>query len=513
MLTGAGEWSNKQVMRSDSYKIVTDIVRTGNYAARVEVRPGDNPLSCCAGSERAEMHTLSKSDWTDMFETPASGTKYFGFSVRLAEDFQVPEWSVLFQLHGPDNLNTNPSVAIDLLGENFVFANRGGNITAQGSTNQHYTISPIVRGQWVDFIVKIKFAGDSTGAVTIWQRVEGQTTFTQVLDLPTIATLQHAGGAIGNHYWKFGYYRKAANFTNVLWNDGFVRADSFEEILNYFGATTPPPPSSQDIIAPSVPTGLSATAASQASINLSWSASSDNVGVAGYNIYQNGTRVGTSQGTSYTNTGLTAGTAYSYQVSAFDAAGNTSAQSASASATTQATQYSVTVEAENMQTKSVGYVLPDGFWNLNSNGYISHPITFPANGNYTFDIVARGTRASGTWPNMRVSVDNVVKSKVSVNSSTEKTFPVTVTNITAGQHILKLEFTNDYYNKRTKEDRNLYIDKMTVKSSIASSMLSILAFAIADTMSVAGIKLTAIISAAVELLAGAPDVGLPTQSV
>src|SRR5690349_328171 len=91
-----------------------------------------------------------------------------------------------------------------------------------------------------------------------------------------------------------------------------------------------------DTTAPSVPTGLSATAVSSAQINLAWTASTDNVGVAGYNVYRGGTKVGTSTTTGYSDGGLTASTSYTYAVSAYDAAGNTSAQSSGASATTLA---------------------------------------------------------------------------------------------------------------------------------------------------------------------------------
>ena len=91
-----------------------------------------------------------------------------------------------------------------------------------------------------------------------------------------------------------------------------------------------------DTTPPSMPAGLSATAISSSQINLSWTASTDNVGVTGYNIFRAGVKIGTAPGTSYQDAGLNASTSYGYNVSAFDAAGNTSAQSAGASATTQA---------------------------------------------------------------------------------------------------------------------------------------------------------------------------------
>src|SRR5262249_34544607 len=100
--------------------------------------------------------------------------------------------------------------------------------------------------------------------------------------------------------------------------------------------TSNPPPPTADTSPPSVPTGVAATAVSGTQINLSWSASSDNVGVIGYKVFRNGSQVGTATNTSYQDTGLTSGATYSYAIAAYDAAGNTSAQSSSVSTTTAA---------------------------------------------------------------------------------------------------------------------------------------------------------------------------------
>jgi chitodextrinase len=90
-----------------------------------------------------------------------------------------------------------------------------------------------------------------------------------------------------------------------------------------------------DAAAPSVPAGLSATAVSPGQINLAWTASSDDVGVQGYKLYRNGSYVGSLIGSpSFSDVGLTTGTAYTYAVSAIDAAGNESARSSTAGATT-----------------------------------------------------------------------------------------------------------------------------------------------------------------------------------
>ncbi len=87
---------------------------------------------------------------------------------------------------------------------------------------------------------------------------------------------------------------------------------------------------------PTVPSGLSATPASPTQVDLTWNASTDNVGVTGYRVFRAGTQIGTTPSPGFTDTGLTPNTTYSYTVSATDAAGNNSAQSPAVPATTPA---------------------------------------------------------------------------------------------------------------------------------------------------------------------------------
>jgi hypothetical protein len=90
---------------------------------------------------------------------------------------------------------------------------------------------------------------------------------------------------------------------------------------------------------PSAPSALNATATSSTTVDLSWTASTDNVGVTGYEISRGGSVVGTVAGgtTTYHDASVAAGTTYTYTVVALDAAGNRSQPSAPATVTTPGT--------------------------------------------------------------------------------------------------------------------------------------------------------------------------------
>lgn len=87
---------------------------------------------------------------------------------------------------------------------------------------------------------------------------------------------------------------------------------------------------------PAAPAGLRATAQTESSIALSWTAATDNVGVTGYQIFEGATQVGISATTTFTATGLAASSTHTYTVIALDAAGNRSPASNAVTATTSA---------------------------------------------------------------------------------------------------------------------------------------------------------------------------------
>ncbi|WP_293915268.1 RICIN domain-containing protein [Deinococcus sp.] len=126
---------------------------------------------------------------------------------------------------------------------------------------------------------------------------------------------------------------------NVAYGNAFLSytlpAGGLATITWAAGSTTPPP---VDTTPPSTPGNLTASNITQASATLNWSASTDASGIAGYDVYRGGTKVGSTAAntTSYTDAALTAATTYSYAVSARDNATNVSPRSAALSVTTLA---------------------------------------------------------------------------------------------------------------------------------------------------------------------------------
>ncbi|MBI5913502.1 hypothetical protein HY839_03645 [Candidatus Azambacteria bacterium] len=182
--------------------------------------------------------------------------------------------------------------------------------------------------RWYSAVMAVKLATDNTGSVTLYldgvKILEWNNIITAANTAPTIEHITMGGTIAQPAYDTPEHYRKY---------DALMLTDNWQDIVNggYLGTS-----SIADTQAPTVPSGLIAIAASSAQIDLSWTTSTDTIGVTGYTIYRDGTQIATSPTNSYANTGLSASTLYTYTVSAYDAAGNNSARSAIVSATTQA---------------------------------------------------------------------------------------------------------------------------------------------------------------------------------
>ena len=169
-------------------------------------------------------------------------------------------------------------------------------------------------------------------------------------------------------------------------------ASNMSGYSNTASATTPAP----DTLPPTVPANLTVTAISGSQINLSWTASTDNVGVTGYLIEKcqgagcsNFSRILTVPTTTFSDTGLLPNTSYTYRVKATDAAGNFSDYSNLATTSTLATVSGlVAVYAFNEGSgTAVGDVSGNG-----NNGTLANA-TWTAAGKYGGGLIFNGTNA------------------------------------------------------------------------------------------------------------------------
>lgn len=172
------------------------------------------------------------------------------------------------------------------------------------------------------------------------------------------------------------------------------------------------PPPATDTTAPTAPTSPTATVVGT-TISLSWGMSFDDTGVAGYRITRNGAVVATTTSASHVDSGLAAGT-YTYTIVAFDAAGNTSAQSSSVSATVEADQGLYFITPAQMPDARVG------------EAYLGYIVCSDPAGPSTFKFklvsgkVPGGTRFSGN------TLDNRPEARVTGTPTSAGTFSFTV---------------------------------------------------------------------------------------
>ena len=215
------------------------------------------------------------------------------------------------------------------------YRNDGVDIEPTSDTGGGYDVGWVAAGEWMKYTVNVATTGTYTLGVRVASPVAGGTFHVESdgTNITGAMTVPNTGGwqtwttltktvslTAGTHVLRFYVDTAASNgwLANVNWmNLALVAAT---------GDTTPP----------STPTGLAVTGQTLTSVSLSWTASTDNVGVTGYTVYRGATAVGNLSGstTTFTDTGLTPGASYSYTVVASDAAGNKSPATSPVTGTT-----------------------------------------------------------------------------------------------------------------------------------------------------------------------------------
>ena len=216
--------------------------RGGLYSGRFEIQNGDFAGSTNSG-ERAEVYILHNPAGSDVSETSASGTVYYGISLYIPTDWSPPNeldpnsnsvWGEFLQLHPPAS-GSLPSVSLNIR-DTIYLANAGGDL--QGAylswTETQLSDNSVKKGQWTDFVMKLVHANTLTGEIQIWRRNAGQSDFSSVLNLTGVPTLLTQSGYVdGVHIWRRGYYRaqQTTTKTNVIIHGPFVRGSTYNDVV------------------------------------------------------------------------------------------------------------------------------------------------------------------------------------------------------------------------------------------------------------------------------------------
>jgi chitodextrinase len=233
-------------------------------------------------------------------------------------------------------------------------------------------------------------ATDAAGNLSGYSNVASATTFdTQPPTAPSGLTAAAASGSQINLSWAgsndnvgvTGYliehcqgvgcsnFAQVATTATTAYNDtGLTNATTYSYRVratdaagNLSGYSNVASATTLDTQPPTAPSNLAATTAGGSQINLSWTASADNVGVTQYLVERcqdagcvSFAQIGTSNGTTFSNTGLAPNTSYSYRVRATDVAGNLSGYSNVASAVTQNPDTQPPSDPSNLTAAAVG---------------------------------------------------------------------------------------------------------------------------------------------------------------
>ena len=197
------QWSSTQMVSADRLQVVSSPTRQGSHAIKVTVRQGDNPIS--ASGNRNELVRMTNEKEGDEY--------YYRWNTMFASDYpSAKTWQLFTQWHHSGN-NGSPPVEFYVNGETIYLRVNG--TTVVWST-------PLVRGQWQDFIFHAKWSSNSSvGFVELY--LNGQL----VLPKRSAATL-YSGQT---NYLKVGLYRNSTIApVGVVYHDGWIQGRSLQDV-------------------------------------------------------------------------------------------------------------------------------------------------------------------------------------------------------------------------------------------------------------------------------------------
>lgn len=230
------QWAGAQAVPGGA-SVTTAPVRSGAYAARFAVGPGDDPIG--STGERAEV--LVSTGETAGVESWWAWSTYFG------DDFEPApgtHWNIFTQWHNSGTsgqANAHFEVNTSTTPWTLQLRKFGGEPVANQVV---FTLAEFERNHWFDFVFHVRWAPDATGFVEVW--LDGEL----VVPLTYTPTSYFGQGV----YLKQGFYRAESSGTSVVYHDGMRRGLSYGDLVDWSPSTPPPPPSPETpVAAPSEP--------------------------------------------------------------------------------------------------------------------------------------------------------------------------------------------------------------------------------------------------------------------
>lgn len=143
-------WYNSQHCCPHSVQQTSEQIKAGSSALRFEVRSTDAPTS---GSIRSEIALDSD---------PLNQERWYGFSIYLKDWVDDDAGESVFQW-APDNTSGSSSMALLASGGRFTYVTNNG-----GSNNVFADMGPVISNKWTDFVIRIKWATDTSGLLQVW---------------------------------------------------------------------------------------------------------------------------------------------------------------------------------------------------------------------------------------------------------------------------------------------------------------------------------------------------------
>lgn len=328
----------------------------------------------------------------------------------VVDHVHYPNWRIDFDVDGAANDVLEHNDGTGFQTDNIEFNSRATTAIEHG-----WRVRDANTGLYVDILPGFSGFSIPDGSATV--PVEDYTQNT------VFGRLYHATEDTGwtygpNTQVPFNDYENILNADLVAWYEAYMPHSAAEGSVLWHSTGIRLVSSLTDTKSPSTPMNLSATAASSSQVNLSWSDSTDNVGVTGYLLERcqdvdcaNFQLIATVAGTTFTDTGLTTNTNYTYQVRARDAAGNLSGASTPVSIKTLAVAPLCTVNESfaSIADNKVVYQLTDS--GTTQATLTTFVLNFPSNYASIKEIRLGGTsifKSSATVP--AVGSGNVINS-------------------------------------------------------------------------------------------------------